>query len=747
MALSWGYKGMIMNKKQLTLKLSTIAVSILLASCGGGGDGYYGKTSDLETNPDNPSQIVKDVNISNIELKDTNDTVTQTVSVAGATAKVKVTDKSGKAISGALVTFNATGGVEFGTSNGAVLTNAEGEASISIKPTNAADTGSYQLSASVEHNGTSATTASYNFSLQASKITLVDVKVGETTLNSGASTNITLNTKDANTNVNQNNVTVNFAASCGTFEPATVVSSNQGDVTTSYKAIGADGKLCAGKQTITVTGSNIAEAKTVEVNIAAIEANSLVYTSNAVNMGIKGSGSALSGQVEFILYANGVPATDKDVKIELEKSPEGLSFVSEGNFATQVVKSDSQGKVIVNLYPGNKPGPVEIKATLVSNDKVFALSKDVAVSTGRVYQSGLSLSVSKNALRTDIDGDTATVTARMVDRNGNPVPKGTVISFVAEGGSITPNCASDDNGVCTVTLTTQNPRPANNRVSVLAYVEGDKAYTDLDGDNLYTEGVDTLLSNIGDFFRDDDENLAYNADNNEYLYKRSDAGTAACAASTITQPNLANTCHNRLSATLRHQMLFAFSHDAPTFVGISGIDQAMTKITNDRFTFQVFGNTQRLVPMPSGTTVSVSVKDNTDFKPAAKLEVDPTDSTKKVLSVTGAEPNSTAIVEIDGTVYPVTIGSNGVGEKKDLLSTVTGTPQVIYENQSCEAEIVSGYEPVPQVMSLLTPDTFGLASNNIVKYGVRLQKCAAGDDIKVSVQVPGGQQTTIYLSK
>lgn len=681
MALSWGYKGMIMNKKQLTLKLSTIAVSILLASCGGGGDGYYGKTSDLETNPDNPSQIVKDVNISNIELKDTNDTVTQTVSVAGATAKVKVTDKSGKAISGALVTFNATGGVEFGTSNGAVLTNAEGEASISIKPTNAADTGSYQLSASVEHNGTSATTASYNFSLQASKITLVDVKVGETTLNSGASTNITLNTKDANTNVNQNNVTVNFAASCGTFEPATVVSSNQGDVTTSYKAIGADGKLCAGKQTITVTGSNIAEAKTVTVDIAAVEANSLVYTSDAVKMGIKGSGSASSGQVEFILYANGVPATDKDVKIELEKSPEGFSFVSEGNFATQVVKSDSQGKVIVNLYPGNKPGPVEIKATLVSNDKVFALSKDVAVSTGRVYQSGLSLSVSKNALRTDIDGDTATVTARMVDRNGNPVPKGTVISFVAEGGSITPNCASDDNGVCTVTLTTQNPRPANNRVSVLAYVEGDKAYTDLDGDNLYTEGVDTLDSNIGDFFRDDDENLAYDADNNEYLYKRSDAGTAACAASTITQPNLANTCHNRLSATLRHQMLFAFSHDAPTFVGISGIDQAMTKITNDRFTFQVFGNTQRLVPMPSGTTVSVSVKDNTENELA------------------------------------------------------------------CEAEIVSGYEPVPQVMSLLTPDTFGLASNDIVKYSVRLQKCAAGDDIKVSVQVPGGQQTTIYLSK
>ena len=390
MALSWGYKGMIMNKKQLTLKLSTIAVSILLASCGGGGDGYYGKTSDLETNPDNPSQIVKDVNISNIELKDTNDTVTQTVSVAGATAKVKVTDKSGKAISGALVTFNATGGVEFGTSNGAVLTNAEGEASISIKPTNAADTGSYQLSASVEHNGTSATTASYNFSLQASKITLVDVKVGETTLNSGASTNITLKTKDANTNINQNNVTVNFAASCGTFEPATVVSSNQGDVTTSYKAIGADGKLCAGKQTITVTGSNIAEAKTVEVNIAAIEANSLTYTSDAVSLGIRRSGSASSGQVEFTLYANGTVAADQEVNITLLRAPEDLSFVTLNNRAPKIVKSNSQGKVIVNLYPGDKPGPVEIKATLVSNENVSALSKNVAVAIGRATQNGFS---------------------------------------------------------------------------------------------------------------------------------------------------------------------------------------------------------------------------------------------------------------------------------------------------------------------------------------------------------------------
>ena len=605
MALSWGYKGMIMNKKQLTLKLSTIAVSILLASCGGGGDGYYGKTSDLETNPDNPSQIVKDVNISNIELKDTNDTVTQTVSVAGATAKVKVTDKSGKAISGALVTFNATGGVEFGTSNGAVLTNAEGEASISIKPTNAADTGSYQLSASVEHNGTSATTASYNFSLQASKITLVDVKVGETTLNSGASTNITLKTKDANTNINQNNVTVNFAASCGTFEPATVVSSNQGDVTTSYKAIGADGKLCAGKQTITVTGSNIAEAKTVEVNIAAIEANSLVYTSDAVSLGIRRSGSASSGQVEFTLYANGTVAADQEVNITLLRAPEDLSFVTLNNRAPKIVKSNSQGKVIVNLYPGDKPGPVEIKATLVSNENVSALSKNVAVAIGRATQNGFSLSVSKNSLQNKVDGDSATINVMLRDRTGNPVPNGTIVSFVSEGGVVTPNCSTTD-GRCSVTLSVQNPRPLDNRVTVLAYVEGDKDYTDWDGDNLYTKGVDRLLSNIGSFFRDDNEDNQYNKDYGigEFLYNRAVLGNkATCAPSTIRQPNIADTCDDNLDTVIRQQLLFAFAENTPTFTNV--------KASGSLLSFNMYGNSAQSVPMPTGTTISVTPEDNT----------------------------------------------------------------------------------------------------------------------------------------
>jgi hypothetical protein len=597
-----------MNKKQLTLKLSALAVSVLLASCGGGGDGYYGSTNSNSGGNTGGSTVLA-VNVTNVVLYDAANAVTTSITAAGVTAKVKVTDASGKAISGARVTFNGEG-VVFGTSNAAVLSNADGEASISVKPESLDANGTYQISAAADFNGTTASSKlPLYFTLQAANIVIANMVAANTSLESGASTNINLETQDATSNANQNGVTVNFSATCGSFEPATVISSNQGNITTSYKSIDASGKLCEGTQTITAIGANVPN-QTVTVNIAEIKADSLVYSSDAVNLGIKSSGSASSGQIEFTLYANGTPAANKDVNIELLRAPEDLSFVALGNRAIKTIKSDPNGKVVVTLYPGNKPGPVEIKATLDSNANVSALSKNVAVSTGRVTQNGLSLAISKQSLRDDIDGDTATITARMVDRTGNPVPNGTVISFVSEGGRVTPNCTSSD-GQCSVTLSTQNPRSLDNRVTVLAYVEGDKSFTDLNGDNLYTAGVDALISNIGDFFRDDNEDKTYNANLGEYLYKRN-AGNATCAPSTIFQPNIPATCDNNLDAVVRQQLLFAFASDTPTYVWNSGFNPNGKIVTGSgNFTFQIFGNGQKTVPMPSGTTVSVTVKDNT----------------------------------------------------------------------------------------------------------------------------------------
>ena len=737
--------GISMDKKQLGLKLSAVSLAVLLASCGGGGsDGYYNQgSSSGNSSSTNPStgEEVKSINISTIQLNDLNGNVTQVITSEGVTAKVKVTDQSGHGISGALVTFTATGGVIFGSSNGAVLTNADGEASISVTPENNNTNGAYKISANADYNGKTVAAKEASFSLQSLNITLANLSVANIALESGGSTNITLKTKNQS-GANQNNVAVNFSASCGTFEPATVISSNQGDVITSYKAIAANGELCEGQAVITAA-TNGASTVPVTVNIAAIKADSLVYTTtSAIDLGIRNSGSAASGQIEFTLYANGTPAKDKEVRIELTDAPPDLNFIALGNRDPKVVKSDSNGKVVVNLYPGSLPGPVEIKATLVSAPNVSALSKNVKVSTGRVTQNGVSLSVSKQSLRTDIDGDTAVITARLRDRVGNAVPTGTVISFVSEGGKVDPNCATDVQGVCTVTLTTQSPRPLDNRVTVLAFVEGDKDYDDNDGNNSFST-IDTLKKNIGSFFRDDNEDNIFNV--GEFIYEKA-AGVLSCAASSIVQPNVPNTCNSGLSAVLRQQLLFSFAHDTPTFVWNSGFEgNGQISNGNGNFSFQVFGNNQKTVPMPSGTTISVAVKDNTDFQPKAKLQVDTADSTKQILKVSGAEPNTTLIVTINSIDYAVVIDANGTGSKGGIASTVTGTPEITYKNLSCEAEIREGNLTVPNTMNLFTPASFQDIGNEVVDYTVRLKGCTQGDDVKIISNVPAGKTVTSWL--
>lgn len=596
-------------------QLTALTLSLTLAGCGGG-DG----TDTIAPKPDTGVQQpgsgdggtgtpVSDITVTPIVLTDPNGNMTRTITSSGASATVKVTDSNGEPISNALVSFQAEG-VIFGTSNSTVLTNESGEASTSVKPADNTNTGSYQLSATVNYEGQTETTPGYAFSLQSINVILTDIALSSSNLNSGGSTNITLKTKDSSSNIDQNDITVSFDASCGSFDNNSVVSSNQGDVTATYTAVDANGNLCAGTQTITATPTNNpANKQTRTVNIAGVEASSIFYTTTeSVQLGASNSGSSSSEQIEFTVYANGRPAANQQVDISKIFAPNDFSFVTLNNQTSQTVTSNSQGTVVVNLYPGALPGPVEIKATLKSNPSIFALSKDVSVATGRATQNGFSVSLSKNVLAVGVDGDTATITARLVDRVGNPVPNGTVVSFVSEGGRVTPNCATQA-GVCSVEFSTQNPRPVDNRISVIAYVEGDKDYIDRDGDNQFSAG-DVFTHNIGDFFRDDNENNQYDSVAGEFVYRKGASG-ATCAPSTFSQPNILGTCDNGLSATLRYQFVLGLAADTPLFIGLPSTltaNPADNLESPKNVNFQMFGNSAQTLSMASGTTISVDAE-------------------------------------------------------------------------------------------------------------------------------------------
>jgi len=678
-------------------QLTFLTCALALAGCGGGdGTDIIAPAPDLGVQPGNGTDgggigsgdIGNVLKISPMSLLDGSGNLTRVVSTAGATAKVTVTDSKGNGVSGALVTFNGQG-VKFGTTNGAVLTNAEGVATTSVVPLSPNDTSSYSLSATAKYEDMTATTAEYNYSLQSVNVILVNFLTGENVLESGASTVVTLQTRDMITGQFQNDVTVNFSATCGSFEPTSIISANQGNVTSTYKAIDSNGNLCENKQTITaVTANNTSSAQSIEVNIKAIKASNIIYTTTeSVILGAKNSGSSSSGQIEFTVYSNGVPAANQEVILDLIKSPIDFNFISQGNRNSGILKSNSSGKVAVNLYPGNIPGPVEIQATLKADQTISASAKNIAVATGRPTQKGITLALEKNVLA-DNAIDTTGLSVYLTDRQGNFVPNGTVISFVAEGGTVTPNCATVG-GNCSVIFTSQNPRPANGRVSVIAYVEGDKAYSDLNGDNVYTAGIDSLLDNIGNFFRDDNEDLKYNP--GEFVYKRGalpqNAKQASCAVSTLSQPNLPNfvlenmntptECDDALATVLRKQIIMGFANDTPTFYNY--------KIIPGAISFEMYGNNVRTVSMPSGTTLSLTAKDNTD------------------------------------------------------------------NNISCEPEISSGNVTVPKLVNLnrvdgTTNQNFFESSEDIL-YTVSTSGCASGDSIKLSVTTPAptSKTTTVQI--
>ncbi len=721
-------------------QLTFLTCALALAGCGGGdGTDVIAPTPDLgPEKPDSGSgedgtgMPVSAINVTDIVLTDPNGNITRTITSAGVSATVKVTDKSGNPVSNALVLFQADG-VAFGTSNSKVLTNAEGEATISVKPLDSADTGSYQLSATVNYNDLTKTTPSYYFSLQSIQVLLTEFALSSSNLDSGANTNITLKTKDAVNDVYQNDVTVNFTTSCGSFDSNSVISSNQGDVSTTYKAIDGNGNLCEGTQTITATpANNPANKQTKTVNIAGVEASSVVYTTTEkVQLGASNSGSSNSGQIEFTVYANGRPAANQQVEISKNFAPEDFSFVTLNNKVPKPLTSDSQGKVVVDLYPGVKPGPVEIKATLKLPNggltNITALSKDVSVATGRATQSGVSISLSKNVLANSVDGDTATITARLVDRVGNPVPDGTVMSFVSEGGRVTPSCATNK-GICTVEFSTQNPRPVDNRVAVIAYVEGDKDYIDKDGDNQFSAG-DIFTHNIGDFFRDDNENNNYDSEAGEFVYRRGATG-AVCAPSSNSQPNIADTCDNKLSAILRQQFILGLASDSPVYEGLPGsLNPNLGKTAITR-AFKMYGNSARTVSMPSGTTISVVAEDKTDYSPTVEL-------VNGVVQVSNAEPNTTAIVKSGSTSINVLISGNGTGSVSTTLPEGSSLT-VANTNVTCEAELTSGNLKLPSIINL----GVGKVVDSAVSYKFEYSGCRPNDRIKVSVTTPAPAATT-----
>lgn len=274
-------------------------------------------------------------------------------------------------------------------------------------------------------------------------------------------------------------VTVNFSSPCATAGKADLTASTS--TVNGVASVSYVDNACAGSDVVTaaITGGPSA-SNTLTVN--APDSGSLLFVSaSPLTINLRGTGGTETAKVIFkVLDISGNAIGGKTVNFSLNTTVGGITLSSASSI------SDANGEVSVDVHAGTVGTPVRVTATTLTNAglTLSTQSSQLIISTGYPDQDSFSLSnQTYNIEGWNWDGTTTTLTIRLADHFNNPVPDGTAVSFVTEGGVIDPSCTTT-NGSCTVTLTTQDPRPADALVTVLAYAIGEESFNDLDGDGL-----------------------------------------------------------------------------------------------------------------------------------------------------------------------------------------------------------------------------------------------------------------------
>lgn len=232
------------------------------------------------------------------------------------------------------------------------------------------------------------------------------------------------------------------------------------------------------------------------------------------------------------------------------------------------------------------------------------------VSSGIPNQRFMSISVEKYALNWAVDGDATSVTIRVADSAGNPVPDGTRVQFSTSGGQIQTSCVLT--GVaqgaapissCSVQFATQDYRPNNGIVSIVAWLEGEEAFRDVNGNGKYDSGEP--FADSGQLFRDDTAEGTFTPGFDELnvgttLSSAPGIGTSACVIEPTVPLNAApmsvdNTCDGVWGRTLVR---------ASVYLPVSDPRSLEAEFVGGRIrVWSQFGANQ--VAAPSGTTITV----------------------------------------------------------------------------------------------------------------------------------------------
>ena len=291
---------------------------------------------------------------------------------------------------------------------------------------------------------------------------------------------------------------------------------------------------------------------TLELPVSVPSASSLAFiTASPEVIYIKASGFTETSTLTFeVRDGAGNILPNRSVTLTLLTRSGGVTM--EGGIADVVQISDAAGRVTVRVNSGTIPTPVRVAAKLTDTPTIATVSSNLSVAVGLPSQLNFSLSQqTKNIEGFNIDGTPNTYNIIASDRSGNPVPSGTSINFVTEGGqveSIRQVQLAGGLARATAQFISADPRPADGRVTVTAYALGEESFIDQNGNNAYDLGEP--FQDLGRVFKDRLFDGTYDASVDEYIPTNIDDGQACLAPSAASGSTAATNALLALDASI-----------------------------------------------------------------------------------------------------------------------------------------------------------------------------------------------------
>ena len=450
-----------------------------------------------------------------------------------ATLQASVRDANGNALPNVAVTFTTSDKTgAFVPTSGTALTDSSGVARVGLPAGKQA--GGFTATATAAVSG-AAVTGAVGYAVAFPTLALSPLTLTPATLSAGGNASVSVAVLSGGAPYTPPQL-VSFTSPCVQAGKATIgtpVLTQSGTAVASYSDKGCgvadviSASVALGDATVTQTGT---------ITVLTASAGSVKFVSaDTTNIALRGTGGA--GRQEFATLkfevsdttGNKISGTLVDFVFSDSNTAETVGGLTlNPTFAT----SAADGTVTTLVTAGSIPTSVRVVATIRgSSPRVATLSNVLVVSTGVPDQKHFSLATEiGNCEGRDFDQVCSVITATLGDHFGNPAPDGTAVNFSAEGGVVDASCVTGSlppvgatpggqttnskvgpgSGTCSVVLRSSSPRPANERVTILAFAAGEEDFSDSNGNNAFDAG-DTFTDKGPDIFRDDNEDGNFTA--------------------------------------------------------------------------------------------------------------------------------------------------------------------------------------------------------------------------------------------